>query len=164
MTQIANQNAPTPAGQALQSIGSLAVQIPGATAIFRKLKLDFCCGGQKPLAKACEEKGLNTDEVLQTLNALQRSDVLPPPPRQAIWWTTSCSATTRCIASNCPNSSAWPAVWKPCTATTHRCRTAWPRIWKRWSKNYWSTWPRKNKSCSHCSSKAATPWWCNRLA
>ena len=80
MTQVAIPNAATHAGQAQQSLGSLAVQIPGATAIFRKLKLDFCCGGQKPLAKACEEKGLNTDEVLQTLNALQRSDVLPPTP------------------------------------------------------------------------------------
>ena len=28
-----------------QSIGQIAVQLPGATAVFRRLKLDFCCGG-----------------------------------------------------------------------------------------------------------------------
>ena len=80
MTQVAIPNAATHAGQAQQSLGSLAVQIPGATAIFRKLKLDFCCGGQQPLTKACEEKGLNTDEVLQALNALQRADELTAAP------------------------------------------------------------------------------------
>ena len=35
----------TASANAQQSLGSLAVQIPGATAVFRKLKLDFCCGG-----------------------------------------------------------------------------------------------------------------------
>ena len=66
--------------QAQQSIGAIAVQIPGATAIFRKLKLDFCCGGQQPLAQACADKGLDTEQVLQTLNALQHTATLPPTP------------------------------------------------------------------------------------
>lgn len=66
--------------QAQQSIGAIAVQIPGATAIFRKLKLDFCCGGQQPLAQACADKGLDTEQVLQTLNALQHTAPLPPTP------------------------------------------------------------------------------------
>ena len=35
-----------------QQIGQIAVQLPGATAVFRRLKLDFCCGGQVSLAKA----------------------------------------------------------------------------------------------------------------
>jgi regulator of cell morphogenesis and NO signaling len=46
-----------------QSLGHLAVQIPGATAIFRKLKLDFCCGGQQTLANACAEKGLRATAI-----------------------------------------------------------------------------------------------------
>ena len=72
---------PTPRDvQAQQSIGAIAVQIPGATAIFRKLKLDFCCGGQQPLAQACADKGLDTEQVLQTLNALQHTATLPPTP------------------------------------------------------------------------------------
>lgn len=32
-----------------QSLGQLARSIPGATAIFHKHQLDFCCGGKKGL-------------------------------------------------------------------------------------------------------------------
>ncbi|MFZ2325272.1 MAG: DUF542 domain-containing protein, partial [Rhodoferax sp.] len=28
-----------------QPLGSIAVELPGATAVFRQLKLDFCCNG-----------------------------------------------------------------------------------------------------------------------
>ncbi len=79
MAQVTAQSTAV-AGQAQQSIGSLAVKIPGATAIFRKLKLDFCCGGQQSLATACAEKGLDAGEVLKALNALERTDELPPAP------------------------------------------------------------------------------------
>ena len=60
-----------------QQIGQIAVQLPGATAVFRRLKLDFCCGGQVSLAKAAADKGLDADAVLAELAALQRSDALP---------------------------------------------------------------------------------------
>ena len=46
-----------------QQIGQIAVQLPGATAVFRRLKLDFCCGGQVSLAKAAADKGLDADAV-----------------------------------------------------------------------------------------------------
>ena len=60
-----------------QQIGQIAVQLPGATAVFRRLKLDFCCGGQVSLAHAAAEKGLDAHAVLAELAALQRSDALP---------------------------------------------------------------------------------------
>ena len=60
-----------------QRLGHLAVQIPGATAIFRKLKLDFCCRGQQTLANACAEKGLKTKRVLCQIQALEHNE-LPP--------------------------------------------------------------------------------------
>jgi len=60
-----------------QQIGQIAVQLPGATAVFRRLKLDFCCGGQVSLARAAAEKGLDVDAVLAELAALQRSDAVP---------------------------------------------------------------------------------------
>ncbi len=66
-----------------QSLGTLAVQIPGATAIFRKLKLDFCCGGQQSLGAACAEKGLDAEQVLEKLRALDRIDELPQTPTPA---------------------------------------------------------------------------------
>ncbi len=37
-----------------QQIGQIAVQLPGATAVFRRLKLDFCCGGNQSLRSAAE--------------------------------------------------------------------------------------------------------------
>ena len=58
-------------------LGQIAVTLPGSTAIFRKLKLDFCCGGQISLADACEQKGLDAERVANELSSLVRSDALP---------------------------------------------------------------------------------------
>ena len=57
-----------------QAIGHIAVQLPGATAIFRRLKLDFCCGGEVSLAHAASEKDLDVVAVMRDLAAIQRSD------------------------------------------------------------------------------------------
>jgi len=74
----------TPAiAQASQSLGSLAVQIPGATAVFRRLKLDFCCGGQQTLDAACASKGLDADAVLGEIQALQQYEAAPEAPAPA---------------------------------------------------------------------------------
>jgi regulator of cell morphogenesis and NO signaling len=57
-----------------QAIGQIAVQLPGATAIFRRHKLDFCCGGQVSLAQAASEKGLDAVALMRELAAIQRTD------------------------------------------------------------------------------------------
>ncbi len=56
-----------------QTLGQIAVELPGATAVFRRLKLDFCCGGQLSLALAAQAKGLDVAVLLVELGALQRS-------------------------------------------------------------------------------------------
>lgn len=66
--------------QANESLGHLAVQIPGATAVFRRLKLDFCCGGQQSLDAACSAKGLDAQAVLGEIRALQRHEATPEAP------------------------------------------------------------------------------------
>lgn len=58
-------------------LGQIAVEMPGATAIFRRLKLDFCCGGNVPLAAACAEKDLDTDAVSAELLTLDRRPAAP---------------------------------------------------------------------------------------
>lgn len=63
----------TPA-RADQAIGQIAVELPGATAVFRRLKLDFCCGGQVSLADACARQNLPADAVLAELAALDRPE------------------------------------------------------------------------------------------
>ncbi|TXI75003.1 MAG: iron-sulfur cluster repair protein YtfE [Limnohabitans sp.] len=70
----------TPPALANQSLGTLAVQIPGATAVFRRLKLDFCCGGQQSLDSACASKGLDTNAVLSEIQALQQPEAAPEAP------------------------------------------------------------------------------------
>ena len=60
-----------------QAIGQIAVELPGATAVFRRLKLDFCCGGQVPLEQAAADKGLDLQAVVDELSALQRPTELP---------------------------------------------------------------------------------------
>jgi len=60
-----------------QTIGQIAVELPGATAVFRRLKLDFCCGGNVALSQAAAAKGLDLQAVVQELSALQRPSDLP---------------------------------------------------------------------------------------
>ena len=61
-----------------QPIGQIAVNLPGATAVFRRAKLDFCCGGQISLRQAVTDKGLDLGALQAELAALDRSDDTPP--------------------------------------------------------------------------------------
>ena len=49
--------------------------------MFRRLKLDFCCGGQQSLDQACTLKGLNATAVLDEIRALQQSEAAPETPQ-----------------------------------------------------------------------------------
>lgn len=60
-----------------QFLGQIAVQLPGATAIFRRLKLDFCCGGQISLRQAAQDKQLDLPQLLQELASLERGSEAP---------------------------------------------------------------------------------------
>lgn len=57
-----------------QAIGQIAVALPGSTAVFRRLKLDFCCGGHISLAEAATNKGLNVEAIVSELAKLERTD------------------------------------------------------------------------------------------
>jgi regulator of cell morphogenesis and NO signaling len=51
------------------SLSDIAIQWPGATRVFGRLGLDFCCGGRRTLAAACQEAGLESSAVLDDLSA-----------------------------------------------------------------------------------------------
>jgi regulator of cell morphogenesis and NO signaling len=53
-----------------ETLSQLATTIPGATGVFRKYKLDFCCGGAVSLAEAAAAKGLDADAIAGELQAL----------------------------------------------------------------------------------------------
>lgn len=59
-----------------RTLGEIAAALPGATAIFRRHKLDFCCGGAATLADAAAERGLAADAVATELAALQAGDAI----------------------------------------------------------------------------------------
>ena len=50
-----------------RSLGEIAVSLPGATAIFRRHKLDFCCGGAESLAGAAKRRGLDPGPIAAEL-------------------------------------------------------------------------------------------------
>ncbi|WP_137126218.1 DUF542 domain-containing protein [Roseomonas sp. HF4] len=56
-------SAATDLGFATRQIGEIAAALPGATAIFRRRKLDFCCGGAVRLADAVPPEALPAIEA-----------------------------------------------------------------------------------------------------
>ncbi len=50
-----------------KTVRELALENPGATRVFEKLGLDYCCGGDKSLEQACREANLAMDQVLNLL-------------------------------------------------------------------------------------------------
>lgn len=69
---------PTAEALAGQSLGAIATAIPGATAVLRRHKLDFCCGGDIPLAEAAARRGLDAGAIATELAALA------PAPEEAL--------------------------------------------------------------------------------
>ncbi|SHJ90397.1 regulator of cell morphogenesis and NO signaling [Roseomonas rosea] len=60
----------TEPGFATRRIAEIATALPGSTAVFRKHKLDFCCGGDVPLAEAAAKRGASLSAVEAELAAL----------------------------------------------------------------------------------------------
>jgi regulator of cell morphogenesis and NO signaling len=63
----------------MSTLGELVLQQPRAAALFERLGLDYCCGGQRTLDQACRQQGLDTKTVstlLQTLVDEPRNAVL----------------------------------------------------------------------------------------
>ena len=51
-----------------KTVREFAIEIPNATRVFEKLKIDYCCGGNKPLDEACEAAGIQVEEVFRLLS------------------------------------------------------------------------------------------------
>lgn len=57
-----------------QNVGQIAATVAGATALFRRHKIDFCCGGNVPLASAAAGRGIDALSLSQELAALGGHD------------------------------------------------------------------------------------------
>jgi regulator of cell morphogenesis and NO signaling len=50
-----------------KTVRELALEMPQATRVFEKLKIDYCCGGDKPIVEACAIAGVEVDSVERML-------------------------------------------------------------------------------------------------
>jgi regulator of cell morphogenesis and NO signaling len=64
--------------QATQTLAELAVAHPGASRVLHDYGLDYCCGGRRTLEQACDERRLNADDVLQSIQQLDASNRKAP--------------------------------------------------------------------------------------
>jgi regulator of cell morphogenesis and NO signaling len=55
------------------TVREVAVQIPESTRLFEKLKIDYCCGGSRPLNEACDSAGVGVDNMIEMLTELDES-------------------------------------------------------------------------------------------
>ena len=77
----ANSAAPSPTtspGFAARTVAEIAAALPGSTAVFRRHKLDFCCGGEARLADAAAMRRADLAAVEAELAALAVPE-LPVP-------------------------------------------------------------------------------------
>jgi regulator of cell morphogenesis and NO signaling len=65
-----------------RTVGDIAATMPGATGIFRRFKLDFCCGGDIALVDAARHGNVDVAEVEQALNSLGELGSAIPVPQQ----------------------------------------------------------------------------------
>ena len=66
------------------SVGEWVAAHPTTARVFEDLQIDYCCGGNKPLAQVCEAKGLDLDTI-----ASQLSDAINIPDDSRQNWTES---------------------------------------------------------------------------
>jgi regulator of cell morphogenesis and NO signaling len=52
---------------AMRTVREFATEIPDAVRIFEKLGIDYCCGGNRPLADACVQAKVPVEKVLRSL-------------------------------------------------------------------------------------------------
>ncbi|MDP2331733.1 MAG: iron-sulfur cluster repair di-iron protein [Reyranella sp.] len=66
-----------------QSVGEIAAALPGATAVFRRFGLDFCCKGDVPLEDSARLRGVALGEVEQALSMLDTRAAATAPRETA---------------------------------------------------------------------------------
>ncbi len=54
-----------------RTVRELAIEMPNATRIFEKAKIDYCCGGDKPLDQACTQAGVDIEELVRQLSEVE---------------------------------------------------------------------------------------------
>lgn len=53
-----------------RTVGDIAAAVPGATAVFRRFRIDFCCNGDLDVATAAARRGVDPLELARALDEL----------------------------------------------------------------------------------------------
>lgn len=78
-----------------QTVRDIAMENPSAVRVFEKYGIEYCCGGQVPLAEACAVKGLNVDDVIASLEAVKA----PLAPGEKDWGKESLASLATYIVN-----------------------------------------------------------------
>jgi regulator of cell morphogenesis and NO signaling len=62
-------------------------ELPKTSDVFKKNRIDFCCGGNIPLSQACEQNNLNMDSLLEELKVVYEKS--EPVDKDIAVWTDS---------------------------------------------------------------------------
>ena len=103
---------------ASRPVGEIAATLPGATALFRREKLDFCCGGGATLADAAARRGTALEPLVAELATLSPSepDTVTVVDTPQLIAHIVARATIRRTGASCPSSCGWHAASKRRTA------------------------------------------------
>jgi regulator of cell morphogenesis and NO signaling len=66
-------------------IADIAADVPSSVRVFQRYSVDFCCGGKRPLAVACEEQGLSFSDIRREIELVAAA----PAAAQHDWNTAS---------------------------------------------------------------------------
>ena len=50
-----------------KTVGEIALELPQATRIFESMKIDYCCGGDRPVGEACSSAGVDFENLARML-------------------------------------------------------------------------------------------------
>jgi regulator of cell morphogenesis and NO signaling len=64
-----------------KTVGELALEIPGATRVFEKLGIDYCCGGGRTLDQACQAAHVSINQAEDSLAEASRVASATAPAR-----------------------------------------------------------------------------------
>lgn len=69
-----------------KKVGEIAKEVPNATRVFEKFRIDYCCGGNESLESACKVAGVSADRIAGLLE--QAAPPLPGEGTGARDWET----------------------------------------------------------------------------
>ena len=52
------------------TVGEIAAALPASVRVLQRRRVDFCCGGKRPIGEVCREQGLQFSELVREIEAI----------------------------------------------------------------------------------------------